>query len=72
MKYQMKTLMPRQIVGVYNNQNETCNRKKNTSTPTSSEEAGPARSQRQTGLRTKATPPTRLMALYTMLEDEPP
>ena len=55
-----------------NIQNGTCNRKKNTSTPTSSEEAGSARSQRRSGLRTKTAPPTRLMTLHMMLEDEPP
>ena len=55
-----------------NIQNETCNGKKNTSTPTPTEEVRPARPQRRSGLRTGTTPPTRLMTLHMMLEDEPP
>ena len=45
-------------------------RKKRTST--SIEEIPTERSQRRTGLRTKTTPPTRLMTFKMTLKDEPP
>ena len=52
-------------------QDEMGNRN-NTRTPIASDEARPVRSRRRAGLRTGTTPPTRLMTLHTVLEDEPP